>query len=155
MFRKTLLQTRKSATKTYSKCTQKLFHNGLRQVTSSQDGIISNCTMVVQTIKLIPARLQALQGSNQHLSLCRCQEASHQASLFRYRFSQGHPKTRIAQLGLQKKPQDPTIASLPGVRTLIQEKHFSTFFFFFLTQLESCTNFFPAFSYSLWFLLTR
>lgn len=33
------------------------------------------------------------------------------------------------QLGLQKP--DPTIASLSGIQTLIQEKHFSTFYYFF------------------------
>lgn len=78
LFRKTQLGKRNHAVKMYGKRTQKPFCTGRRVVTSSQDGIISNCFMVAQTILLVLARLQTPWGSNQHhLSLCRCQEASY------------------------------------------------------------------------------
>lgn len=72
LFRKIQLCKRNHAAKMYGKRTQKPFRNGPRLVTSSQDGIISGCIMVVQTILLVTARLQTPQGLNQHhLSLLR------------------------------------------------------------------------------------
>lgn len=78
LFRKTQFWKRNHVRKTYGKCIKKPFRNGPRLVTSSQDSIISNCIMVVQTMLLVPARLQTPQGSNQlDLSLHRCQEISY------------------------------------------------------------------------------